>query len=54
MDFQQSRHHILYSTTNDPKTEVKTEQIQKPEEPMKSATKTGQKLPERPKKSELA
>ena len=40
--------------TNAPKTEVRTEQIQKPAEPMKSATKTEQKHPERPKKSELA
>ncbi|GAA0283258.1 hypothetical protein GCM10008922_47360 [Faecalicatena contorta] len=39
---------------NAPNTEVKTEKVQKPAESMKSATKTEQKPPERPKKSELA
>lgn len=40
--------------TNVPKNEVRTEQVQKPAEPIKSTTKTEQKPPERPKKSKLA
>lgn len=39
---------------NAPTTEVKTEQVQKPAESMKSVAKTEQKPLERPKKSELA
>ena len=40
--------------SNAKKTEAKTEWVQKLAEPIKSATKTVQKFPERPKKSELA